>query len=131
LTPRLAKKPVFARALNNDLLSATYLSDHAKEDLPSHVFVYYSGKNERIEPLFQAHQKRFVQHLRKEQDELIPRLFYCRGGHSQLVLLACLLSKDPVFSRLLKDLNIIALDSALFVLKQTGSMLLRFLLRHK
>jgi hypothetical protein len=104
--------------VNGERLSASYLSDHAKEYLPSHVFVYYSGKNERIEQLFQAHQKRFVQQLRKDQDELIRRLFYCRGGHSQLVLLACFLSKDPVFSRLLKDLNIVALDSALFVLKQ-------------
>lgn len=56
--------------------------------------------------------------MRKNQDELIRRLFYCRGGHSRLVLLACLLSRDPVFVRLLKDLNIVDLDSALFVLKQ-------------
>lgn len=35
-----------------------------------------------------------------------------------MVLLACLLSLDPVFTRLLADLNILELNSALFVLKQ-------------
>lgn len=116
LAAEAGKKPKVM--INDQRSSATALAEHAREYLPSHVFVYYSGKNERIENLFQAHQKRFTQQLRKGQDELIRRLFYCRGGHSQLVLLACLLSKDPVFTRLLNDLNIIALDSALFVLKQ-------------
>lgn len=46
------------------------------------------------------------------------RLFYCRGGHSQLVLLACLLSDDPVFEKVLKNLHIESLESALFVLKE-------------
>jgi len=46
------------------------------------------------------------------------RLFYCRGGHSQLVLLACLLSEDPVFQKMLKNLHIESLESALFVLKE-------------
>jgi len=110
------KKPKVV--INGERSSASALADHAREYLPSHIFAYYSGKNERIEQLFQVHQKRFTQLLRKGRDELIRRLFYCRGGHSQLVLLACLLSKDPVFIRLLDDLNILDLDSALFVLKQ-------------
>lgn len=131
------------------------LSDDAREFLPSTVFVYYSGKNERIERLFQAHQRRFNRRMEVTAEEYLPeqllttftgqeeqaeaideykrradrqrerlgedqlrRLFYCRGGHSQLVLLACLLSKDEIFTRLLNDLNIVELDSALFVLKQ-------------
>lgn len=104
-----------------------------RELLPSHVFAYYSGRNERIEALFQEHQRRFNQRQEITTDEVLPeqllnqfsasdadiraleevrrrrearqkqagddrlrRLFYCRGGHSQLVLLACLLSDDPV-----------------------------------
>lgn len=98
--------------------SASQLSEHAREYLPSHIFTYYSGKSERIEQLFQAHQRRFSQVLRQGKDDLVRRLFYCRGGHSKLVLLACLLSKDEVFTQLLDDLNIVELDSALFVLKQ-------------
>ena len=123
--------------------------------LPTHVFAYYSGRNERIEVLFQEHQRRFNQrqeittdevlseqllenftgseadiravedakrrrHARLKQagDDRLRRLFYCRGGHSQLVLLACLLSDDPVFKKVLKNLNIESLESALFVLKE-------------
>ncbi|HXQ72771.1 MAG TPA: AAA family ATPase [Pyrinomonadaceae bacterium] len=134
--------------------AAARLSDDAREFLPSNVFVYYSGKNERIERLFLAHQRRFIQRMEISAEEYLPeriltdltgeeqaqaiaenrrradrrrerlgedqlrRLFYCRGGHSQLVLLACLLSKDEWFVQLLKNLNIVELDSALFVLKQ-------------
>lgn len=166
-----------------------------RELLPSHIFAYYSGRNERIEQLFQEHQRRFNQRqeittdevfsdselnaytnspriidlqdeLRKfegksvnemseeeqteyqaiqyelkpfeeqrakfldraeEQrqkrrerlgDDRLRRLFYCRGGHSQLVLLACLLSDDPVFQKVLNNLHIESLESALFVLKE-------------
>jgi len=134
---------------------ARTLSEGAREYLPSHVFVYYSGKNERVERLFQAHQERFTRRMvsgdieslpeelldpslpedlkaellekRREKvkrtvarfgDEQLQRLFYCRGGHTQLVLLACLLSGDENFKHLLRDLNIEELESALFVLKQ-------------
>jgi predicted ATPase len=147
------KRP--AVVIDGERASASRLRDDAREFLPSNVFVYYSGKNERIEQLFQAHQRRFNQRMEITAEEYLPehlladftgqegqaesitehkrradrrrellgedqlrRLFYCRGGHSQLVLLACLLSKDEVFTRLLNSLNIVDLDSALFVLKQ-------------
>jgi predicted ATPase len=123
--------------------------------LPSHVFAYYSGRNERIEALFRDHQQRFIRRqeisteevlsedvlehfaaseadiraieaakrrrearLSQAGDDRLRRLFYCRGGHSQLVLLACLLSDDPVFQKVLKNLHIESLESALFVLKE-------------
>ncbi|MBX9899362.1 MAG: AAA family ATPase [Burkholderiaceae bacterium] len=123
--------------------------------LPTHVFAYYSGRNERMEVLFQEHQRRFnrrqeitAEEVLSEQllrdftgseahiraidaarqredskfrllgDDRLRRLFYCRGGHSQLVLLACLLSDDPVFKKVLANLHIESLESALFVLKE-------------
>ncbi|MCQ4313352.1 AAA family ATPase [Pseudomonas stutzeri] len=123
--------------------------------LPTHIFAYYSGRNERIEVLFQEHQRRFNQRqeittdevlsenllenftgseadirsveaakrrresrMKQAGDDRLRRLFYCRGGHSQLVLLACLLSDDPVFQKVLKNLHIESLESALFVLKE-------------
>lgn len=126
-----------------------------RELLPTHVFAYYSGRNERIETLFQEHQRRFNQRqeittdevlseqllesftgsesdiraiedakrrrearLKQAGDDRLRRLFYCRGGHSQLVLLACLLSDDPVFQKVLRNLHIESLESALFVLKE-------------
>lgn len=126
-----------------------------RELLPAHIFAYYSGRNERIEALFQEHQRRFNQRqeittdevlseqllenftgseadiraveeakrrresrLKQAGDDRLRRLFYCRGGHSQLVLLACLLSDDPVFQNVLKNLHIESLESALFMLKE-------------
>lgn len=127
-----------------------------RELLPSHIFAYYSGRNERIESLFQDHQRRFNQRqeivaeeklteealasvyrdgefdaeaaaqlqanierrAQRSGDDRLRRLFYCRGGHSQLVLLACLLSNDPVFQKVLRNLHIESLESALFVLKE-------------
>lgn len=127
--------------------------------LPTHIFAYYSGRNERIEALFQEHQRRFnrrqeitaeevlpahllrnfsgsdadiraLEEARKREesrlrqlgDDRLRRLFYCRGGHSQLVLLACLLSDDPVFRKVLANLHIESLESALFVLKEPHSL---------
>jgi predicted ATP-dependent endonuclease of OLD family len=104
--------------VNGERISATKFSEHSKEYLPSHIFTYYSGKNERIEKLFQAHQKEFLKEMRSGNDTLARRLFYCRGGHSKLVLLAGLLSNDQKFKKILEDLNILELDSALFILKE-------------
>jgi len=105
--------------INSERSSVTQLSEHARQYLPSNVFVYYSGKNERIEQLFQAHQHRFIQRQRNQvSEDLLRRLLYCHSGHSQLVLLACLLSNDELFTQLLDLLNVVELDSALFVLKQ-------------
>ncbi|MCA8067364.1 AAA family ATPase [Burkholderia sp. AU38729] len=104
--------------VNGKSESQGFLVKHAREYLPSHVFAYYSGKNERMEALFRTHQDRYKQLLRQDGDDLVRRLFYCRSGHSQLVLLACLLSDDPMFKKLLGKLNIEAIESALFVLKK-------------
>ena len=53
--------------------------------LPSHVFAYYSGRNERIEALFQDHQKRFNRLHEREtlfcQDDL-GRRAYCYQADS-------------------------------------------------
>lgn len=141
--------------VNGKKESQGYLLEN-KELLPSHIFAYYSGRNERLEALFQEHQRRFnrrqeitaeevlpeqllrnftasesdirvIEQLRKREesktlrqfgDDKLRRLFYCRGGHSQLVLLACLLSDDPVFTKVMDNLHIESLESALFVLKQ-------------
>lgn len=139
--------------------SSKEISEKPNSYLPAHIFAYYSGKNERIEELFQPHLHRFNQRMRLAAEEQIPahllenftgteadeaainrrkrslelrqkrlgedqlrRLFYCRGGHTQIVLLACLLSDDTVFTKILEDLQIVELDSALFVLKQPHNL---------
>ncbi|MEK7831603.1 MAG: AAA family ATPase, partial [Acidobacteriota bacterium] len=89
----------------------------AEEYLPEHLLTGFTGQEEQAEAI--AEHKRRTDHQRKRLGEdQLRRLFYCRGGHSQLVLLACMLSKDDAFTQLLKDLDIVEMDSALFVLKQ-------------
>lgn len=92
--------------------------DNSRKYLPSHVFAYYSGKNARIESLFQTHQERFYDALLNNKDELLRKLFYCRNVHSQFVLLAYLLEDDEECKRILSDLNIESLESVLFTLKK-------------
>lgn len=141
--------------VNGDKVSAKRLSENGDTYLPAHIFAYYSGKNNRIEELFQRHIDRFRERMENVEEEFLPaellesftgteeeaqaieehrkrstskrkslgkdllrRLFYCRNSHTQLVLLACLLSDDDVFKKVLSDLNIVELDSALFVLKK-------------
>ncbi len=96
----------------------SHLSKNALKYLPNHVFAYYSGRNERIEALFQQHQQRFYKALLDGSDELLRRLFYCRTVHSQFVLLAHLLDDDIECRRTLSDLGIEELESVLFVLKR-------------
>ena len=101
--------------------------------LPSHVFTYYSGKNERLESLFRQHQKDFIDRLDedpsgeleeeelasvRDTDGLLRRMFYCRHPHSRLVLLACLLAPELPLKSVLENLRIEGVDSALFALKQ-------------
>jgi predicted ATPase len=105
-------------AENPKEFAISHLQRHAKKYLPSHVFAYYSGRNQRIEAIFQQHQQRFYDALIKGSDELMRRLFYCRTVHSQFVLLAYLLKDDEECQRILSDLNIKDLDSVLFVLKR-------------
>lgn len=101
--------------------------------LPSHVFTYYSGKNERLEALFRQHQWDFIDRLHEDplgdldeeelasisdSDGLLRRMFYCRHPHSRLVLLSCLLAPEKPLKAVLENLRIEGVDSALFVLKK-------------
>lgn len=100
---------------------------HARRYLPSHIFTYYSGKNVRLEELFQRHQEHYIENLdefqeRRDSDSLLRRLFYCRHPHSRLVLLACLLAPEKPLHDLLHTLGIEDVDSALFVLKKPFRM---------
>jgi len=104
----------------------------ARRYLPSNVFTYYSGKNQRLEAIFQDHQRFYLENInefedRQDSDALLRRLFYCRHPHARLVLLALLLAPERPLKNVLDDLQILDVDSALFVLKQpyrlTGDVL--------
>ena len=87
------------------------------EVLSEDLLESFTGTEADIRAVNEAKRRRELR-LKQAGDDRLRRLFYCRGGHSQLVLLACLLSDDPVFQKVLKNLHIESLESALFVLKE-------------
>jgi predicted ATPase len=121
-------------------ISLQKIAKESQKYLPTNVFVYYSGRNERLEELFLAHQGKQFRSYRGElkrtkagdsqivsEDVPLRRLFYCRNEHSQLILLAYLIelernnkkSDDQTEPDILKEyLGIEGLESALFVLKK-------------
>lgn len=88
-----------------------------QEVVPAHLLDSFSGEESQQEAIAAAKERR-ERLLRATGEDLLRRLFYCRGGHTQLVLLACFLASDPVFEQILADLDIQSLESALFVLKR-------------
>lgn len=88
-----------------------------EEYLPAELLINFTGGIEQANAI-EEHKDRIDRRRNKLGEDQLRRLFYCRPGHSQLVLLACLLSQDKAFIRLMNDLNILELESALFVLKQ-------------
>lgn len=91
-----------------------------KEDhLPKYVFSYYSGVSNRLLEHFDTHQNRFYKDLLDGKDEPMRPLFYARLIHSHFVLLAFYgFGQENIDEFLEKYLNIIGLESILFVLKK-------------
>jgi len=87
--------------------------------LPSHVFGYYSGLNDRLESHFKIHQKKFYDDLLGNKLRPLRPLFYARLVHSQFVLLSFFNERDSkIMSFLDKHLGIGGLESVLFVMRQ-------------
>ena len=87
------------------------------EYLPAHVFAYYSGPTQRMERLFDKHQRQFYDALLKGEEGTLRPLFYCRLVHSQFVMLVFYAFTDPHSVQFLKEyLGVTGLDSVLFVL---------------
>jgi energy-coupling factor transporter ATP-binding protein EcfA2 len=79
------------------------------EWFPDLVFGYYSGGSRRLESLFDAHQRRYYDAIKLEEDPGIceqaakdRRMFYCRPIHGVLALLALFAFPDK---KVTKELN--------------------------
>ena len=116
--------------VNGDKISFTEFKKSKDEYLPKYVFAYYSGTSNRLEEIFDDHQKRFYdklikENIKEEEIEDLRRLFYVRLIHSKFVLLAFFsfpnyLEKSKKF---LKDyFGIEDIESILFILHQPNWM---------
>ena len=93
-----------------------------KDDwFPDLVFGYYSGGSRRLESLFDAHQRRYYDAIKLEDDPALftqaqaaRRLFYCRPIHGVLALTALFAFPDPkVADELTNKLGIMGFHSLL------------------
>ncbi len=79
--------------VNGEKISFTKFKKSKNKYLPKYVFAYYSGTSNRLEEIFDDHQRRFYKKLIEEDVKLeeiedLRRLFYVRLIHSKFVLLA-------------------------------------------
>jgi predicted ATPase len=89
------------------------------EYLPNFVFGYYSGPGNRMERHFERHQEAFYRQLLNNNEQPLRPLFFARPVHSQFVLLAFFLDKDPAVAAFLRDhLWIEDFDYALFIMRE-------------
>jgi hypothetical protein len=93
------------------------MESSGEEYLPEELLTEDMGEFERSAAIEQ-HMRRVDRRRSDLGEGEMRRLFFCRPDYSQLVLLSCFLANDSIFTRLLRDLGIRDLDSALFVLTQ-------------
>ena len=71
-----------------------------------------------MEGHFERHQEAFYRQLLNNNDQPLRPLFFARPVHSQFVLLAFFLDKDPAVATFLKEhLWIEDFDDALFIMR--------------
>lgn len=108
----------FVNDLEKPMTKAAFYRDK-EAHLPKYVFSYYSGVSNRLLEHFDTHQNRFYKDLLDGKDEPMRPLFYARLIHSHFVLLAFYgFGQENIDEFLEKYLNIIGLESILFVLKK-------------
>jgi AAA domain len=87
--------------------------------LPSHIFGYYSGISDRLERLFDLHQRKFYDQLLRGAPSILRPLFYARLIHSYFALLSFFTENDNDIKRFLEEyFRIVGLDYVLFILKK-------------
>jgi ABC-type multidrug transport system ATPase subunit len=107
-------------------LSRTEFDEHKSHYFPDLVFGYYSGDSRRLERLFDDHQRRYynvikrnddLEECRKALDER--RLFYCRSIHGNFALLSFFAFPAQAVKRLLEEkLGVTGFHSALALLRE-------------
>ena len=101
------------------IVSKAAVKKDKEQYLPKYVFSYYSGVSNRLLEHFDKHQLRFYRELLKGIDSPPRPLFYARLIHSHFVLMAFYGFPNEKINKFLEVyLNIVGLESVLFVLKK-------------
>ena len=115
-----------AIAVDGKAVTRADFERHKSEWFPDLVFGYYSGSSRRLESLFDAHQRRYYDAIKRESDEEAcsraqaeRRLFYGRPIHGVLALLAFFAFPDAkVAAELASKLGITGFHSMLALFRE-------------
>lgn len=115
-----------AIAVNGKAVTRAEFERRKGECFPDLVFGYYSGGSRRLESLFDAHQRRYYDDIKRETDEKAcaraqaeRRLFYGRPIHGVLALLAFFAFPDTkVAAELSSKLGITGFHSMLALFRE-------------
>jgi predicted ATPase len=117
--PKREAKPILVRLDGSTVPVSRLKKGPQGRLLPSNTFAYYSGPSNRLEALFDDHQRRFRNALLEGQDQPLRPLFCARAVHSQFVLLSFFSFEDEESASFLGEyLGIDRLNSVRFVLKE-------------
>jgi energy-coupling factor transporter ATP-binding protein EcfA2 len=114
-------------AVDKSSISRSEFERRKGELFPDLVFGYYSGGNNRLESIFNTHQKNYYSKIIRENpegdDQHVTiddrRLFYCRPIHGVLALLCFFGFPEPDIHRLLEDmLGITGFHSSMVLFRQ-------------
>lgn len=115
-----------AIAVEGKAVTRTEFERRKNEWFPDLVFGYYSGGSRRLESLFDAHQRRYYDDIKLEENLALVakaqaerRLFYCRPIHGVLALLAFFaFPETKVRAELANKLGITGFHSMLGLLRE-------------
>lgn len=115
-----------AIAVEGKAVTRTEFERRKNEWFPDLVFGYYSGGSRRLESLFDAHQRRYYDDIKLEENPALVakaqadrRLFYCRPIHGVLALLAFFAFPDAkVSAELANKLGITGFHSMLGLFRE-------------
>lgn len=122
-----SERNIWSFAVKGVKISRSDFRDRRMELLPDTVFAYYSGENDRLETLFDAHQQKYYGELINDQfDDQFKsvsienrRLFYARPIHGVLAVIALLVSADQKTKELLSEtVGITGFHSAMLLLRK-------------
>lgn len=108
------------------ILSRTEFDRNKSQYFPDLVFGYYSGGGRRLERLFDSHQRRYYDVIKRNDDleeckQALEerRLFYCRPIHGNFALLSFFAFPSASVTRLLREkLGVSGFHSALTIFRQ-------------
>jgi predicted ATPase len=106
--------------INENSISLSEFEKNKDIYLPSYVFSYYSGWNDRLERQFDKSVKKYYYEVLRNPDNELPlrRFFFCQKHYSQLVLLTFFLDNSLIAKEIFNYLEIKSFESSLFVLRQ-------------